>query len=153
MIKTLILLSLICFSCGNITIVSGQSLVMQRRKPTDKVKATRTVKGYFTGFEVGDYLHALIKTSAGSEISFFVTQRGMKYFLALHKGQPMEFTYQVVDTYLPEPDDIETIKRLVATKVGDETYSNWWRQIKARLTMRQIQETYDPMVQAAIIEE
>ena len=126
---------------------------MQRRKPVDKIKATRIVKGYFIGFEVGDYLHALIKTSDGKDMSFFVNQSGMQYFLALHKDQPMEFTYQVVDTYLPEPDDIETIKRLVAAKVGGETYSKWWRQVKLRLTTRQIQETYDPMVEAATIEQ
>jgi len=134
--------------CLNLSSASGQS----KRRP-DKIKATKTIQGRFVGFEVGDYYHAKIKKSDGEEVSFFFNKPGIEYFLVLHKNEPLELTYQVVDTYIPEAGGMQTIERLTAVKAGKQTYAAWWKDIRTKFTMAQLRKKYDPLVEKSIIHQ
>lgn len=123
-----------------------------RKRHPDRIKETKLIKGSFFGFDVGDYLHAMIKKLNGETISVFLVKPGMEYFLALHKNQPLELTYQVVDTYIPEAGGMETIKRLISAKAGNLTYAVWWTDMRNRFTMAQLREKYDALVQKSTIE-
>jgi hypothetical protein len=123
----------------------------QRRKP-DRIRETKTITATFVGFEAGDYLHAILKRSNGERVSFFLMKPGIQYFLLLRKDEPLELTYQVVDTYIPEAGDMETIKRLVAAKASGQTYAAWWKDIRTKFTMAQLRRKYDPLVEASTIE-
>jgi hypothetical protein len=104
------------------------------------------------GFEVGDYLHAIVRRSNGERVSFFLTKPGIQYFLVLRKDELLELTYQVVDTYIPEAGGMETIKRLIAAKASGQTYAAWWKDIGTKFTMTQLRRKYDPLVEASTIE-
>ena len=123
----------------------------QRKRP-DRVRETKTITGSFVGFEAGDYLHAIVKRSNGERISFFLMKPGIEYFLVLRKDEPLELTYQVVDTYIPEAGDMETIKRLIAARVSGQTYPAWWADIKTKFTVAQLRKKYGPLVDASTIE-
>ena len=123
----------------------------QRRKP-DRIRETKTITASLVGFEAGDYLHAIVKRSNGERLSFFLMKPGIQYFLLLRKDEPLELTYQVVDTYIPEAGDMETIKRLIAAKASGQTYAAWWKDIRTKFTMAQLRRKYDPLVEASTIE-
>jgi hypothetical protein len=100
--------------------LSVTSILAQNRKP-DRIRATKTIQGSLVGFEFGDYLHATIKKTNGEEQSFFLNKPGLDYFLALHKDEPLELTYQIVDTYIPEAGGMQKIERLTSAKSGKIT--------------------------------
>ncbi len=141
----LLVMVLLCglFFCGTTS--------AQRKRP-DRVRETKTITGSFVGFEAGDYLHAIVKRSNGERLSFFLMKPGIEYFLVLRKDEPLELTYQVVDTYIPEAGDMETIKRLIAAKASGQTYTAWWRDIRTKFTLAQLEEKYGPLVEASTIE-
>jgi hypothetical protein len=129
-----------------------QYSLAQRKRHPDRVKETKTIEGRFVNFEVGDYIHAMIKKPDGQTISFFLIKPGMEYFLVLHKNEPLTLTYQIVDTYIPEAGGMETIKRLISAKAANLTYAVWWKNIRTRFRMAQLQEKYDPLVQESTVE-
>jgi len=92
----------------------------------DKVLETKSLTGTFVGFESGDYLHAVIRQQDGKSASFFL-ERGMEIFLVDHKDQPLELTFQVVETDIPEAGGATTIERLSAVRAGDQTFADWWK--------------------------
>ena len=147
--KPLPLLALLLCSifCWNVSSAFGQG----RRHP-DKVRETKTIQGSFVSFEVGDYLHAMIRKSDGQKETFFLIKPGMEYFLVMHKGEPLALTYQIVDTYIPEAGGMETIKRLISAKAGNLTYAVWWKSIRTKFSMARLREKYDPLVQESTIE-
>ena len=133
-----------------LTVLCGTALG-QRKKP-DRVRETQTITASFVGFEVGDYLHAIVRRPNGARVSFFLKPPGIEYFLVLRKDEPLTLTYQVVDTYIPEVGDTETIKRLIAAKASGQTYAAWWKDMRTKFTMAQLKTKYDPLVEAATIE-
>ena len=54
--------------------LGATSFAQQKKADNQKdiIKATRWLSGTVTGFETGDYLHALVKDSKGQERSFFI---------------------------------------------------------------------------------
>jgi len=151
--KTLRLLLVMCLVCAHSATAVVHPTLAQQRQQVDKVKETKTLRGRFVGFEIGDYTHAVIRKGDGKRTSFFINQPGMDYFLASHKGQSLELTYQVVDTYIPEAGGVETIERLVSARAGNVTYREWWKKVKASASMRQIERRYDPLVRASVINQ
>jgi hypothetical protein len=139
------------FCLATVIIVASFINAQPRRHP-DKVKQTRTIEGRFVSFEVGDYIHAMIRKPDGQSMSFFLIKPGMEYFLVLHKNEPLTLVYQLVDTYIPEAGGTETIKRLISAKTGNLTYAVWWKGIRNRFTMAQLREKYDALVQESTIE-
>jgi hypothetical protein len=123
---------------------SSSVIPAQRR---DRVIATRTVRGTLKGFEVGDYTHAVITLENGKEESYFIGGMGVDYFLALHKGEPLVITYQIVDSYIPEAGGRQRIERISGARAGRETSAAWWRRVRARSSVEQLDRKYGGMVE------
>lgn len=115
----------------------------------ETVRETKTLTGEFIGFEAGDYLHAVIRQPDGSTASFFL-ERGMELFLVDHQNQPLELTYQVVDTEIPEAGGTTTIERLHAIKAGDQTFADWWKT--AEPNFGKLLDEYQPRIEKATLE-
>jgi hypothetical protein len=147
-LKTLPLFLLLFINAGAtpINIASGllPTMAAQNR---DRVIATRTVKGTLKGFEVGDYTHAVIKLQNGKEESYYIGGTGVDYFLALHKGEPMVITYQIVDSYIPEAGGKMKIERISAARAGTETSATWWKKTRAKYSVNQIEKKYGGLVE------
>lgn len=149
--KTLLLL-LLSFVAGDAGISGAQPPVTQNRQSKDKIKATKTVTGYFKGFEMGDYLHATIKKKNGEESSFFLNQsESVQYFLVAHKNQLLTLTYQIVETFIPEAGGKQTIERLVAVKAGSTTDKAWWKQQQAKSSLSELRQKYEALVQQSTL--
>jgi hypothetical protein len=116
----------------------------QRR---DKVIATRSATGTLKGFEVGDYMHAVINLANGKENSYFIGQPGLEYFLALHKDEPLVLTYQVVNSYIPEAGGSQRIERLSGARAGSLTYASWWKKMRAKHSLAQLDKMYGKAVE------
>lgn len=120
--------------------------------PKDKVKATKTVKGTFKGFEMGDYIHAVITQANGEETSFFLPHtESVQYFLVAHKDQSLTLTYQVVNSYIPEAGGMQTIERLSMVKAGASTDAAWWKKQRAGSSLSKLRKKYDAMVEQSMI--
>ena len=129
-----------------------QGINAQDRQPPDKVKATRTLRGSFVGFEMGDYMHAEIRKSNRKRVSFFMGQpESLRYFLAANKGKSLLLTYQVVDSYIPEAGGVETIERLVAARSGTESDADWWKRLRKTSSLETLRKRYDTLVDKATI--
>lgn len=113
----------------------------------DKVISTRTVIGTLKGFEVGDYVHAVINLQNGKEESYFIGSPGLDYFLALHKGEPMTLTYQVVDSYIEEAGGVQRIERLSGARTGKLTSAAWWKSMRAKSSFDQLDKKYGSLVE------
>jgi hypothetical protein len=135
-----------------LTAISPQSARAQDLQPPDKVKATRTLRGSFVGFEAGDYMHAEIRKTNRKRVSFFMGQpESLRYFLAANKGKPLLLTYQVVDSYIPEAGGVETIERLVSAKAGTESDAGWWKRIRRTSDVDTLRKRYDKLVEKVTI--
>jgi hypothetical protein len=118
--------------------------------PPDKIKSTKTVKGTFKGFEVGDYMHAVIIKTNGEETSFFMGHNeSLQYFLVTHKNQPLIISYQVVDSYIPEAGGVQTIERMSGVRAGTLTDVAWWKQERKGKSVSNLRKKYDAMVAKA----
>jgi hypothetical protein len=147
-LKTLPLLLLLLMSAGATSIYSASlkpSAGPQRKR--DKVIATRSATGTLKGFEVGDYQHAVINLANGEEKSFFIGEVGLPYFLALNKNATLTLTYQVVDSYIEEAGGVQRIERLSGARAGKQTYAAWWRKMRAKHSLAQLEKMYEGMVE------
>lgn len=147
-IKALPLFFLLFAGFGAASISSANGLpannIAQRR---DRVIATKTARGTLKGFEVGDYVHAVITLQNGKEESYYMHGGGIDYFLALHKGEPLVITYQIVDSYIPEAGGRQRIERISGVRAGGETYAAWWRKVRARNSISQLDKKYGKLVE------
>lgn len=114
----------------------------------ETVRETKSLTGEFIGFEAGDYLHAVIRQPDGTNASFFL-ERGMELFLVDHRNQPLELTYQTVDTDIPEAGGITTIERLSAIRAGDQTFADWWKT--AEPDFGKLLDEYQPRIDEATL--
>lgn len=118
----------------------------QKNKP-DKVKAVKTVTGKFVSFEQGDYFHADIKNSKGKTLSFWLGgERCLECFIALNQGKTMTFTYEIVDTYIPESGGRMVIERIKTAKAGSLTFEKWWKDLRKQYSAEQIENKYSSLV-------
>ncbi|MFP5284569.1 MAG: hypothetical protein ACLGI9_02415 [Thermoanaerobaculia bacterium] len=113
------------------------------------IRETKSLTGTFLGFEAGDYLHAVIRQPDGKTASFFL-ERGMELFLVDHRNEPLELTYQVVDTDVPEAGGVTTIERLSAIRAGDQTFADWWKTAEPRFD--ELLNEYQPRIEEATLE-
>lgn len=115
----------------------------------ETIRETKSLTGTFIGFEAGDYLHAVIRQPDGKTASFFL-ERGMELFLVDHRNEPLELTYQVVDTDVPEAGGVTTIERLSAIRAGDQTFADWWKTAEPRFG--ELLDEYQPRIEEATLE-
>jgi hypothetical protein len=108
----------------------------------------KQIKGVtFTGIVTGDFVHLEFKTATGEALSFFTSEEGMDYFLEVHKNSQMDIwvTPQMIERPgAPAKEQVEAIKEANA---GGITYTKWWADQKAKMSMEEIHKTYDPLIQ------
>lgn len=143
----LISLSFLSASANPVHTSSARGTLSRTAQKRDKVIATRSATGTLKGFEVGDYVHAVIKLANGKENSYFIGAQGLDYFLALHKNQPLVLTYQIVDSYIPEAGGTERIERLSGARAGKLTYAAWWKKMRAKHSVAQLDKMYGKAVE------
>jgi hypothetical protein len=145
--KPLVLMILAFVTILTATALSTNQTFAQRGGPPDKIKATKTVTGTFKGFEVGDYMHAVIVRSNGKEDSFFLGHaESLQYFLVSHKRQQLTITYQVVDSYIEEAGGVQRIERISAVRAGTLTDVAWWKNERKGKSLAKLRKKYDDMV-------
>ena len=88
----LLILSLLFPACSGF---SQSYAELQQAQQTERILHVAQVRGKLIGFQWGDYLHANFRGDDGKERSFFILIQGIDYFLALHRGQEVEVTYEV----------------------------------------------------------
>lgn len=132
---------------ANQALNSTNAALVNSAQRRDRVIATRSVTGKLKGFEVGDYTHAVINLANGRENSYFIGPPGLDYFLALHKDEQMVLTYQIVDSYIPEAGGRQRIERLSGARAGRLTYAAWWRQMRAKHSLAQLDRMYGKAVE------
>jgi len=149
--KRPLVLLLIAFALTFATaMLPSQRTFAQCGGPPDKIKATKTVAGSFKGFEVGDYMHAVITKTNGKEVSFFLGHNeSIQYFLVTHKGQQLTITYQIVDSYIEEAGGVQRIERISSVRAGTLTDAAWWRQQRKGSSVSKLRTKYDEMVAKA----
>jgi hypothetical protein len=134
------------FLCLSLFVFNFQIFAQKKEKP-EKVKAVKTINGKFVSFEIGDYTHLSIKKTNGKiKFLWLGNSWGLDYFLAEYKGKPMSFTYEIVDTFIPEAGKNDTIERLESAKVGKLSFESWIKQLKRKYTFKQIEKRYQSLV-------
>ena len=137
---TIVLLVLSCL------LLCSAVLCAQQKSKGEKVLAVKTIKGRTVGFETGDYQHVDILRTNGRRKSFFIFKGGLDYFLAIHKDDVVTYTYQVADVNLPESGGMTRVERLVSAKVGALTFETWWKKVRAKSSLEQLDKKYGPLV-------
>jgi hypothetical protein len=112
----------------------------------EAVISHHTFRGVLTGFEIGDYVHPIIQDPAGKERTFFVLPNGLSYYLALHKGEVLEFAYAVVDSFIEEAGGVVRIERLVSATDGRLSSQQWWQTERRAHSVEQLRAKYEPLV-------
>lgn len=94
------------------------------QEPQDKVIATKSIIASYVGAEIGDYNHAIFRTSDGKEIDFWCSGEMVK-FLNKYKGKQIDITYQIVDTHIREAGVVQRIEVIKDAKVENQSFSIW----------------------------
>ena len=94
-----------------------------------QVLAVEHTAGELVCFAVGDYTHALIRDDAGEEKSYWIGEVAVLYFLATHRDQPLQLTYEVRDVFIPEAGERMVTETLTAGSAGEVTADDWWRRV------------------------
>jgi len=94
------------------------------QEPQDKVIATKSIIASYVGAEIGDYNHAIFRTSDGKEVDFWCSGE-MVEFLNKYKGKKIDITYQITDTYIPEARGVQRIEVIKDAKVDNQSFSTW----------------------------
>lgn len=125
----------------------GAAYAQQQKQQKDIIKSTHTFTGKVTGFEVGDYQHVTLVDSKGKTRSYFLGADGIDYYCAINAKKTGTFTYQVVDTYIPEAGGRTTIEHLSNAKVGKVDYKTWWKAELKKMSREKLEAKYGPLVQ------
>lgn len=110
------------------------------------VKSTHTIRGKLLRFEMGDYVHVVIKDSKGKERSFFLGGVGLDFYLAATAGKSGSFTYQKVNAYIEEAGGRMDLDRLESARIGKQGSVSWWKSLTKRMNVDDINKKYQPMV-------
>lgn len=114
--------------------------------PEDVVISRHAFQGTFIGFEIGDYVHPVVRDGKGKRRSFFVADHGLSYYLALHEGKPLQLEYVVVDSYIEQAGGTLRIDRLVAATDGHLGSREWWWNQERTRTREQLITQYEPLI-------
>lgn len=115
--------------------------------PPDKVLSTKTIRGKVVRFETGDYVHAIIKTTKGEELSFFISGPGTDYYLALNANKVGSFRIQTVKSHIEEAGGVMEIERISWAKIGKQSSSEWFKAQRKKYSFEQMEQKYGPLVQ------
>ena len=90
-----------------------------------------TVTGTFLGYEVGDYIHPVIRDENGDVKSFWSTDPLMDYFLTFLVGSRVILEIEEADSYIPESGGMMRIFRVIGARTNTRTFSQWRDSLEA----------------------
>ena len=93
--------------------------------PPSIIYGSTTVRGAFLGFEVGDYIHPVIRDENGEIESFWSSDPLLDYFLATHVGERVVLEIEESDTYIMELGDMLRIFSVTGATFGNVSFSSW----------------------------
>jgi len=93
--------------------------------PPNVVHDSTTVTGIFLGYEVGDYIHPVIRDDSGRIRSFWSTDPLMDYFLTCHVNERVILEIEEADSYIWEIAGMMRIFRVIGAGTGTLSYSQW----------------------------
>jgi len=99
--------------------------------PPNIVFDSTTVSGIFLGYEVGDYIHPVLRTDTGKILSLWSTDPLMDYFLTCHIDEAVVLEIEEADSYIWEIGDMMRIFRVIGVTTGTTTFSLWRDSIAA----------------------
>ncbi len=90
-----------------------------------------TVVGIFLGYEVGDYIHPVIREEDGDVISFWSTDPLMDYFLTRLVGSRVILEIEEADSYIPESGGMMRIFRVIGVSTDTGSFFQWRDSLEA----------------------
>jgi len=93
-----------------------------------------TVIGIMLGYEVGDYIHPVIRDESGDLRSFWSTDPLMDYFLTLHIGERVILEIEEADSYIPESGGMMRIFRVIGAGTDAVSFIAWRDSLEAQGT-------------------
>jgi hypothetical protein len=112
----------------------------------DTVISHHVLRGKLIGFEIGDYVHPVVRDGAGKKRSFFVNAHGLDYYLALHAGEMLELEYELVDSFFEEAGGVVRIERLVTATDGRLGAQEWWQMQRREHSLEQLHAQYELLI-------
>ncbi len=91
-----------------------------------------TVVGIMLGYEVGDYIHPVIRDESGDVRSFWSTDPLMDYFLTLHVGERVILEIEEADSYIPESGGMMRIFRVIGAGTDAMSFIVWRDSLEAQ---------------------
>ena len=91
-----------------------------------------TVVGIMLGFEVGDYIHPVIRVESGDVRSFWSTDPLMDYFLTLYVGEMVVLQIEEADSYIPESGGMMRIFRVIRAGTDTLSFIAWRDSLEAQ---------------------
>lgn len=105
------------------------------------------VSGELLGFEVGDYVHAIVKDDKGTETSYYIGDYPLNYFLAAHVGKKLDLELETKMTFLEEAgQEVETTKIAKASFKGTDVAA-WWKKELESATEEELKKKYDALIE------
>lgn len=99
--------------------------------PPNIVYDSTTVSGIFLGYEVGDYIHPIIRDESGKIMSFWSTDPLMDYFLTCHVNERVILDIEEADSYIWEVGEMMRILRVIGASTGSVSFSHWRDSLEA----------------------
>ena len=90
-----------------------------------------TVVGIFLGYEVGDYIHPVIRNESGDVISYWSTDPLMDYFLSCLVGERVVLEIEEADSYIPESGGMMRIFRVIGAGTDTVSFIAWRDSLEA----------------------
>lgn len=112
----------------------------------DKVLSTRTVAGKVVGFEVGDYVHVVVKNAKGQEESYYVGQFPTHYFLAAHANKALNLTVKKVSSFFEEAGERMEVERIDGATYGKLTVAAWWKAERKKASEKALIDKYEKVI-------
>ncbi len=105
------------------------------------------VSGELLGFEVGDYVHAIVKDDKGTETSYYIGDYPLDYFLAAHVGKKLDLELETKMTFLEEAgQEVETTKIAKASFEGTDVAA-WWKKELESASEEELKKKYDALIE------
>jgi len=137
------------FCAYGLAVLACCALVACQGSPkTEESAGGDKVSAELLGFAVGDYVHAIVKDEKGEEVSFYIGDYPMPYFLAAHVGKKLDLELETKMTFLEEAgQEVETTKITKASFEGTDVAA-WWKKELESASEEELQKKYDAVIEA-----
>lgn len=94
----------------------------------EEVTDSKTFVGKFAGFVWGDYLHGEFIDVNNKLLNLFINTRDVSCFLALHKDETLEVSYNKIYRYFEEGAGIYPSEEITQIKTEKDNFLEWRRE-------------------------